>query len=260
MEEIKFGPFVFRASESRLFRDGEALGLTRQPALVLRVLLENSGRYVPHADMAKSAWGVEAVERHTVVVQIAAIKKCLKECARWIRADRKGGYGLFVAGTAVLLKKGWLCWSRRTSEGLTRALEWFEKAAEIDGSSLQAYEGMAMAHLLLGTYSIKPPRQTYPAFCDAHGRAVALGGFTSGRRAERAHGIHIFERRFEEAESELLQAKLESPENVTVYVSLTMVYAGTARFKEALAALDQGRVADPLWPTLAALSVFVHFV
>lgn len=260
MDEIKFGPFTFRIGELRLLRDGEALGLTRQPALVLKVLLENSGHCVPHAEMARLAWGLETVERHTLAVQIAAIKKCLKEFGRWIRTDRQGGYGLFVTGTAGWLKRGWLCWGRRTREGFEKALDCFRRAADIDGSSAQAYAGMAVSHLMLGTYAMRPPNEAYPSFCEAHSRAVALGGATPELRVGRAHGLHIFERRFEEAESELLRVKREAPEVVTVYVALTMLYASTRRFDEGLQALEQARVADPFWPTLAALKIFVHYL
>jgi tetratricopeptide (TPR) repeat protein len=57
----------------------------------------------------------------------------------------------------------------------------------------------------------------------------------------------------------LLLAHRESPDTVTIYVSLTMLYAGTGRFEQALQALEQARVADPIWPTLSALKIFVYF-
>jgi tetratricopeptide (TPR) repeat protein len=98
----------------------------------------------------------------------------------------------------------------------------------------------------------------YCKFLEAHGRAVALGGLTPELRADRAHGLHVFERKFEEAEAELLQARREEPSLATTYGHLAMLYATRRNLDEALDVLDEAYRADALWPALPATEVFVR--
>ena len=68
----------------------------------------------------------------------------------------------------------------------------------------RAFEGISRCYLMLGTFAMRPPREMYCGFLEAHTRAVALGGMTSELRGDRAQGLHVFELKFAEAESELL--------------------------------------------------------
>jgi tetratricopeptide (TPR) repeat protein len=99
----------------------------------------------------------------------------------------------------------------------------------------------------------------YSGFLQAHRRAVELCGLTPERRADRAHGLHLFEHRLEEAEAELLQAQAESPESPEVYVRLTMLYLTQGRLDDALNILLRARATHSLWPTVPANEVLVRF-
>jgi len=119
-----------------------------------------------------------------------------------------------------LVRKGWHFWNRRTREGFEKAAACFRQAVLKDAADFRAYEGLAVSYLMLGSYGMRPPRQMYQLFLDTHSRAVALSGLTPELRSYRAHGLHFFERKFAEAESELLQARREKPTLSTVYVGL----------------------------------------
>ncbi len=149
-------------------------------------------------------------------------------------------------------------WNRRTREGFEKALACFEEAAQESSGNLRAVEGIAQTYLLLCTYGMRPPRETYPKFQEAHRRAVAMGGLTAGLRSDRGHALHICERKFVEAESDLLQALGEDPKLETVYVRLAVLYCTTGRMDEAFDMLEQGRAADPLSPVLPATETFVR--
>jgi tetratricopeptide (TPR) repeat protein len=99
----------------------------------------------------------------------------------------------------------------------------------------------------------------YTGFLQAHKRAVELSGLTPERRADRAHGLHLFEHRLEEAESELLQAQAESPESPEVYVRLTMLYVSQGRLDDALNILLRARSTHSLWPTVPANEILVRY-
>jgi len=259
MEQITFGPFRLDGTTTTLLRDGHELELRPQAFHALRALLHNRGRYVGYAQMINQAWDGNLVSKHTVAVTIGEVKRTLGEFGPWISYRPKLGYRLDVPHSDDLVKQGWHFWSRRTREGFEKALDCFQQAAIENPSDFRAFEGISLCYLLLGTYGMRMPREMYSGFLQAHRRAVELCGLTPERRADRAHGLHLFEHRLEEAEAELLQAQAESPESPEVYVRLTMLYLTQGRLDDALNILLRARATHSLWPTVPANEVLVRF-
>ncbi len=259
MEQITFGPFRLDITTTTLLRDGHELELRPQAFHALRALTHNRGRYVGYAQMINQAWDGNLVSKHTVAVTIGEVKKTLGEFGLWISYRPKLGYRLDVPHSDDLVKQGWHFWSRRTREGFEKALDCFQQAAVENPSDFRAFEGISLCYLLLGTYGMRLPREMYTGFLQAHKRAVELSGLTPERRADRAHGLHLFEHKLEEAETELLQAQDESPESPEVYVRLTMLYVTQGRLDDALNVLLRARTTHSLWPTVPANEILVHF-
>jgi len=208
--------------------------------------------------MINQAWDGNLVSKHTVAVTIGEVKKILGEFGPWISYRPKLGYRLEVPHSDDLVKQGWHFWSRRTREGFEKALDCFQQGALENPSDFRAFEGLSLCYLMLGTYGMRMPREMYSGFLQAHKRAVELCGLTPERRADRAHGLHIFEHRFEEAEVELLQAQRESPESPEVYVRLTMLYVTQNRLDEALNISLTARLTHSLWPTVPANEILIR--
>jgi tetratricopeptide (TPR) repeat protein len=103
---------------------------------------------------------------------------------------------------------------------------------------------------MLATWGIRPPRAMYTGFLEAHEQAVALGGLTPQLRCNRAHGLHMFERRFPEAEAEFQQTLREKPTLASAYVRTAMLYVTLGRLDEASDIVGSGLQADPLFPLL----------
>jgi tetratricopeptide (TPR) repeat protein len=82
---------------------------------------------------------------------------------------------------------------------------------------------------------------------------------TTQLRLNRAMGLHMFERRYAEAEADLLQVVRENPGLALAYVRLGMVQVSLRRFDDALEALHKARAADPLLPVLSAAEVGIQF-
>jgi tetratricopeptide (TPR) repeat protein len=259
MEQITFGPFRLDTTTTTLLRDGQELELRPQAYLALKALIHNRGRYVGYAQMINQAWDGNLVSKHTVAVTIGEVKKILAEFGPWISYRPKLGYRLDVPHSDDLVKQGWHFWSRRTREGFEKALDCFQQAAIENPSDFRAFEGISLCYLLLGTYGMRMPREMYSGFLQAHKRAVELCGLTPERRADRAHGLHLFEHRLQEAETELLQAQVESPESPEVYVRLTMLYVTQGRLDDALNILLRARNTHSLWPTVPAHEILVRF-
>lgn len=259
MEQITFGPFRLDTTTTTLLRDGQELELRPQAFHALQALIRNRGRYVGYAQMINQAWDGNLVSKHTVAVTIGEVKKSLAEFGLWISYRPKLGYRLEVPHSDDLVKQGWHFWSRRTQEGFEKALQCFEQAALENPTDFRPFEGISLCYLLLGTYGMRLPREMYSGFLQAHRRAVELSSLTPERRADRAHGLHLFEHNLEEAEGELLQAQAENPESPEIYVRLTMLYVTLGRLDDALNILLDARETHLLWPTVPATEIQVRF-
>ena len=260
VEQLAFGPFCLDRATARIFRNGVEVELRFQAFRALTVLLQNSGRPVDYEQMIREAWDGVYVSRHTVAVTVGEVKRTLREYGAWINCRPSLGYCLEVPKGDDVIRKGVHFMSHRTREGLERAVGCFRQVARDDSADFRAFEGLSRSYLILGACGMRPPREMYPAFLEAHRQAVSLAGLTPELRSDRGYGLHMFERRETEAEAELLQAQREQPGLATIYVRLTMVYAALGRLDEALAALDGAYSADALFPVLPATEISIRFL
>jgi len=258
VEPIPFGPFCLDATNSRLLRDGVEVDIRPQALHVLQVLVQNGGRHVNYDQMILEAWNGTLVSRHTVAVTVGEVKKILGEFGPWISHRPRMGYCFETPHSDDLVRQGWHCWNRGTREGFEKALCYFQRAAR-ETNDPRAFEGASLCYMMLGTCGMRPAREMYQGFLDAHRRAVALSGLTPDLRADRAQGLHVFEHKVAETEADLLQALREKPKWVPAHMGLVMLYAGTGRLEEALQQVDEVRAIDPLWVQLPASEVFVRF-
>lgn len=256
--QIVFGPFYLDTDAPHLLRDRMEIELRPQALHALKTLVQNSGRCVDYEEMIRTAWHGISVSRHTVAVTVGEVKKALREYGSWISYHPKFGYRIDVPRTEDLIRNAWHCWQRHTREGFENALLRFEQAARDHSTDFRAFEGISRCYLMLGTFSMRPPLEMYPAFLEAHAHTVSLIGLTPELRADRAQGLQVFERKFAQAEAELLQAKREYPGAVGIHIRLSMLCAVIGRFDEALAYLRDAYAADSLWPILPCAEVLIH--
>ena len=258
-QEVEVGPFLIHLTSGCVFRDGNELPLRPQACRVLKTLIENRGQYVDYEHMIKEAWDGTVVSRHTVDVTVGEVKKALQEYGSWITHRAKVGYRLDVPKSEDLVRKGWHFWNRRTREGFEKALECFEAASLQDGTDFRVYEGLAASYMMLGTYCMRPPSSVLQPYLDAIERATALTGMTPELRVIRAHGLHVFERKFVQAEAEFLQALREKPTITRLYGFLAMLYTAMGRSSDAMETIARAYKVDPLFPVLPAVENSVQF-
>jgi DNA-binding winged helix-turn-helix (wHTH) protein len=257
--EIIFGPFSLDFGATRLLRDGQPIRLRPQALAALRVLLRHSGDTVRYEQMIAEAWDGTVVSRHTVDVTVSEVRRSLGEFATWIVNRPKLGYSLEVPKSDELVRKGWHFYARRTREGFEHAIDCFEQAAGQCPSDCRTLEGLSASYLALAIFGMRPPHGMYGLFLEAHDRAIALGGLTPELRCSRAQGLHMFERRFAEAEAEFQQTIRDNPSLASAYVRLSMLYASLARWDEALEVLGRGYLVDPLLPTLPVMEINIRY-
>jgi DNA-binding winged helix-turn-helix (wHTH) protein len=259
MPEITIGPFTLDTASGRMLRDGAEIRLRPQALQALEVLLRNTGRPVSYEQMIAEAWKGTHVSKHTVDVTVGEVKKTLGEYGRWITHRPKAGYRLEVPTSEELVRKGWHFFNRRTREGSELAINCFEHAAAECPGDARAYEGLSTCYLMLATFGMRPPGEVYPKFLETHEQAVALGGLRPELRANRGHGLHMFEQQLERAEAELLAAIAEKPSLGTSYVRAALLYATMDRLDDAATMLTRCEAKDPLVPTLPATVVHLRF-
>jgi DNA-binding winged helix-turn-helix (wHTH) protein len=259
MTDIVFGPFSLDVAATRLSRDGRDVKLRPQALAALRVLLRHAGETVRYEQMIEEAWQGTIVSRHTVDVTISEVRKSLAEFGSWIINKPKLGYRIEVPRSDELVRRGWHFWQRRTREGFNRAIECFEQAIVETPADCRGYVGLSQTYLALATFGMRPPREMYAKFLDAHAHAVELGGLTPALRCDRAHALHQFERRMPEAESEFLAAIGDDPGITTAHVRLARLYAAVRREDKALSFLQRCEAIDPLLPMLPATETLVRF-
>jgi DNA-binding winged helix-turn-helix (wHTH) protein len=255
--QIVFGPFYLDTDAPRLLRDRAEIELRPQGLHALKTLVQNAGRCVDYDEMIREAWHGISVSRHTVAVTVGEVKKALREYGSWISYQPKFGYRIDVPKTDDLIRNGWHCWQRHTREGFEKALSRFEQAARDHSTDFRAFEGISRCYLMLGSFSMRPPHEMYPAFLEAHAHTVSLIGQTPELRADRAQGLKIFERKFAQAEAELLLARRENPGVVGVHIRLSILAAVRKRFDEAMDYLHEAYAADSLWPILPCAEVLI---
>jgi DNA-binding winged helix-turn-helix (wHTH) protein/Flp pilus assembly protein TadD len=257
--ELIFGPFNLDVAATRLLREGREVRLRPQGLAALRVLLRHAGETVRYEQMIAEGWDGTNVSRHTVDVTISEIRKSLQEHGAWIINKPKLGYRIEVPRSDELVRRGWHFWNRRTREGFDRAIECFEHAAIETPSDCRAYVGLAESYLALATFGMRPPRDMYTHFLESHARAVELGGLTPQLRCDRAHAVHMIERRVADAEAELLKTIEEDPAITSAYMRVARLYAASGRGDDALDVLRRCETMDPLLPLLPATEMLVRF-
>jgi len=257
-QAIEFGPFRADTINNRLLRDGAPVELRPQVFQVLRILAAHDGQFVGYEQMIREAWGGTVVSKHTVAVTVGEVKKILQEYGAWITYRPKLGYRLDVPRSDELIKKGWHYANRHTREGFEKAIQYFQQAAEEDPGDFRAYEGTSSALLFLATWGMYPPRETYGKFLDSLSHAVALRGLTPELRADRAHGLHVFERKMEEAEAEALHARREKPGQPGIQVRLAMIQLSLGRFEESMATLAEISRSETLSPLVASTWIVAY--
>jgi DNA-binding winged helix-turn-helix (wHTH) protein/tetratricopeptide (TPR) repeat protein len=97
MPVYAFGPFILRAGERRLTRDGRRVAVPGKAWQILLMLAEAGGRLVPHEAFRAKLWPNVVVEDRTLTVHMSTLRKALGEgSSEYIETVARAGYRLAV--------------------------------------------------------------------------------------------------------------------------------------------------------------------
>jgi len=258
MADMTFGPFTIDIAASRVLRNGVELRMRPQAFYVLRTLAAHGGRIIEYDQLMREAWGGTVVSRHTVHVTIADVRRVLADCGSWIVHQPKGGYCLRIPKSDTLIQHGYHFLSLRSRDGFERALECFQEAAAEAPRDHRAFEGQGNCHLMMASFGTRPGREMLPAFLQAYDSAVALVGQTPALRCNRAHAMHMYERRLDAALSEFDAVIAGSPDMAVAHVRRALLLVTMGDLDGALESARRARTADQLLPLTATVEVNVR--
>jgi len=145
-----------------------------------------------------------------------------------------------------LYLKGRFWWNKRTEEGFTKAIEFFQQAIEKDPTYALAYSGLADVYAVPASWGLVPPEEAYPK-----ARAAALKALDLDESLAEAHtslaGIkQQYDWDWQGAEREFKRAIELNPGYATAHQWYGQLLLPRGRMDEALAEIKRAQELDPL--------------
>jgi len=145
----------------------------------------------------------------------------------------------------TLYLRGRYFWDRRPG-GLPKALEYFEKALEIDPDYPLAHAGVADCFMHLGFYGYLPPREAWSKAKASAMRALALDGEIAEPYASLGYAKALYDWDPLAAEKDFERAIELNPGYAPAYYWYAIVFILLERFEEAVAQHERALEVDPL--------------
>ena len=152
-----------------------------------------------------------------------------------------------------LYLKGRFYWSKRTSESLKQAVDYFNQAIEKDPNYALAYSGLAESYTLFPNYSVALPLDSMPKAKTAALRAIELDDSLAETRVALGMYYANFAWNLPKAEQEFRRAIELNPNYATAHHQYGIECLSVmGRFDEAIAEGQRGEELDPLSPIIGA--------
>jgi tetratricopeptide (TPR) repeat protein len=150
--------------------------------------------------------------------------------------------------------KGRYFWNKRTADGLSKAIDFFDAAIEWKPDYAQAYAGLADSYALAGDwkYGLLAPSEAYPKAKAAAAKAIALDGTLGEAHISLAFCLDNFDWDWESAGREFTRGIELSPGYAIGYEWYGWHLAALGRHREAVAEVEKAASLDPLSPSIGA--------
>jgi serine/threonine-protein kinase len=241
---------VFRYKNSNLTPEGLAEKLGVQAVLVSRIIQRGKNLQISteliDAAQNKVIWG--QIYDRKLTDALAIQKEISREISEKLSLKLSGedqekvtkeytanpeAYQEYLKGTYQL--------SKRTPDGINKAIGHFERASELDPKYAKAWSGLADAYLILPQYSDTPQAETLEKAESLAEKAIELDPDLADAHASLALGFSIG-RKFAESEAEYKRAIELDPNSATAHhwyaLTLSLVDRHTEALSEIRIALD----------------------
>jgi TolB-like protein/DNA-binding winged helix-turn-helix (wHTH) protein/Tfp pilus assembly protein PilF len=150
--------------------------------------------------------------------------------------------------------KGRYFWNKRTADGLSKAIDYFNEAIQREPEYAQAYAGLADSYALAGDwkYGLMAPRESYPRAKAAATKAIALDGTLGEAHISLAFCLDNFDWDWESAGKEFTRGIELSPGYAIGHEWYGWHLAASGRHDQAVAEVEKAVGLDPLSPSIGA--------
>ncbi|HUP61439.1 MAG TPA: protein kinase [Thermoanaerobaculia bacterium] len=152
-----------------------------------------------------------------------------------------------------LYLKGRFQWNKRDTEGLYKAIEFFNQAIEIDPQYALAHAGLADCYNLLDIWAGLPTKETFPKAKAAAQKALSIDNDLAEAHTSLAYAIHTYEWDWTEAERQYRRAIELNPNYATAHQWYAEFLTATGRFDEAEREGKKALELDPMSPIIHAV-------
>jgi TolB-like protein/DNA-binding winged helix-turn-helix (wHTH) protein/Flp pilus assembly protein TadD len=144
--------------------------------------------------------------------------------------------------------KGRYFWNKRTADGLTKAIDYFNQAVVRDPNYAAAYAGLADSYALAGDwkYGLLAPKEAYPKAKAAATKAIALDNSLGEAHISLAFCLDGFDWDWESGGREYKRGIELSPGYATGHEWYGWHLAELGRNREAVAEVEKAESLDPL--------------
>ena len=153
--------------------------------------------------------------------------------------------------------KGRYCWNRRSEEGLTKAVDYFNQAISSDPEFAAAYSGLADAYSILGAYGALSPKDAFLPSKAAAGRALEIDDTLAEAHASLAWASFLFDWNWSVAEKEFERAIELNPNYATAHFWRGVYMTSMGRISEALLEMHRAQELDPLALPIVAIGGWI---
>ncbi len=145
-----------------------------------------------------------------------------------------------------LYLKGRFYWNKRTPEGLTKGIEYFQQAIESDQRYALAYAGLADSYNILASYSALAPREAFPKAKQAATHALKLDDRLAEAHTSMAFVKFGYDWDWAESELGFKRAIQLNPGYSFAHNFYAVVLSSQGRFDEAFSRIKNAHDLDPL--------------
>ena len=154
--------------------------------------------------------------------------------------------------------RGRYFWNKRTQAGMTKGIEYFQQAVEIDPGYALAYVGLADCYSMLGSYNYLSPDQTFPKATAYLAQAIRLDESLAEAHASQGYIMFGYTWDLMGAERELRRALELNSNYANAHRWYSHVLATRGRMSEATTEMRRAVDLDPL-SLVAITSLGYHF-
>ncbi len=144
-----------------------------------------------------------------------------------------------------LYLRGRYFWNMRTTEGLQKSLEYFQKTIEKDPTFALAYTGIADYFTMLGYYDYLPSKEAFPRAKAAAEKALEIDDTLAEAHASLAHVKDLYEWDWQAADLDYRRAIELNPSYATAHFWHSGYLAVMGRFEESIAEYRKALELDP---------------